>query len=188
MLADYVLMTENEKRTWLSRPYEHTFEQWQTQVSVDLKGNCTFAKVPLPFANCVKEIIWVLREEESAANNDWFNYARRDGQLGEELMRNARITFDGRERFPNMPESYYRLVNAQAFHTTAGDRNIYIVSFADKPELRQNTGTANMSRVDDVQLQIDLIPNNPPATLIALAKSYNTLTIADGVASLKYAL
>lgn len=187
MLADYALLTAEEKRTWLSRPYEHSFEQWQT-VTTDLQANCSFAKVPLSFVNCVKEITWVLREVASADNNDWFNYALRAGQPGEELMSNARVTFDGRDRFPKMPESYYRLVNPQMFRTTAGDRNIYMVSFASKPELRQNTGTANLSRFDDVQLHMDLVANNPPCTLIVIAKSYNTLMIANGVASLKFSV
>lgn len=188
LLADFSLMHHDEKRLWLSRPYKHNFVQWQTQVVTYLPANCPFAKVPLPYANCVKEITWVLREQASEDNNDWFNYASRSGDPGDELMRSASITFDGRDRFAKMPESYYRLVTPCTFRTTAGDRNIYMVSFADKPELSQNTGTANMSRFDDVQLHMDIVANNPPITLIAVAKSYNTLVIENGVASVRFSV
>ncbi len=189
LLADFVLLSADEKRRMLSSPYEYMFEQWQTQVVVDLAGNAQFVKIPLPYVNCVKEITWVLREQASVENNDWFNYACRSGlQPGEELMQSASINCDGKDRFPNMPESYYRLLNPRSFRTTAGDRNIYMVSFADKPELLQNTGTANLSRYDKIQLHMQLIPNNPPMTLIAIAKSYNTLTIENGVASLAFSV
>lgn len=188
LLADFVLMSPDEKRLWLSKPYALEFEQWQTHVVVDLPENGQYARIPLTFSNCVKEISWVLREHASQENNDWFNYACRDGQPGAELMRSASIVFDGKERFPKMPESYYRLINPRSFRTTAGDRNIYMVSFADRPELTQNTGTANLSRFDDVQLHMELIPRNPPLTVIALAKSYNTLIIENGIASLRFSV
>ena len=186
LLADFVLMSPDEKALWRARPYEHIFEQWQTQVSEDLPADCPHAKVSLRYSNCVKEIVWVLRELESAENNDWFNYAWRDGSTGGELMDSASILFDGKERFATMPESYYRLVNPRLYRTTAGDRNIYMVSFADKPELLQNTGTANFSRYDDIQLHLNLVQNCPSVTVIALAKSYNTLIIEDGVGRVKF--
>ena len=186
LLANYILLDKDEKAQWKSRPYEFTFEQWQDQCCLDVAPNCTSVKMDLSFINCVKDIVWVLRETASVENNDWFNYASRSDATGSELMTAAALIFEGKYRFAKMPESYYRLVTTTQHRTFAGDRNIYTISFANKPELAQNTGTADFSRYDNIQLQIDLIPNCPSLTIFAFAKSYNKIIISNGILRTQY--
>ena len=97
-------------------------------------------------------------ETESEDNNDYFNYGRRDiQQLGGEMVTRIGLALDGKTRLEKLPESFYRLITPQRNHTTAGNRNIYVISFAENPEINQPTGTINFSGYDSVELLLDFI-------------------------------
>jgi hypothetical protein len=187
LLANYALVSQREKQCMRSQPYERVFEQWQAHVSQSIPAGVASAKIPLEFLNCVKEIVWVFVERASEENNDWFNYSLREAPFpGAELMRCASVLFDGKERFTKLPESHYRAQIPEGHHTVNGDRNIYVLSFAAKPELEQPTGTANLSRFDEIDLFAEMVRDCPACTAYALAVSYNTLVIEDGVARTRF--
>ena len=200
LIAEYVHLTNVDKANFPmygilpgvnpSDEVKETFylvEQVQTQVDYISPGTTT-TRVQLDFRLNVKEIVFVLLDAESEANNDWFNYGRRDAafQGGEFLIR-CGLAIDGTDRFAKLPESYWRMRTTEKYHSFSGNRNIYCMSFSSAPEVNQPSGTANFSRFDSVELLLELIDNVPMLKLYTFAVSYNILSIQDGCASLQFA-
>ena len=187
LIADYILLDAQDKSEYTKGEISYIIEQWQS-VMHDVRPNASTQSFDLDFRFAVKEIIWVLVDQQSLKNNDYFNYGSRNlSKLGSELFTHASILFDGKERCSKMPESYFRLVQPSQYHTRAGDRNIYVYSFSVSPELNQPSGTANFSRFDRTNLVLEFVDNVPASRLYTMAVSYNRLIIANGMAQVEFA-
>jgi hypothetical protein len=65
--------------------------------------------------------------------------------------------------------------------------NIYVYSFALKPEEHQPSGTLNMSRIDTAQLKLTLTAAPTADYVKVFAVNYNVLRILSGMGGLAYA-
>lgn len=182
IIADYYMLSEPERTSFKTEEQDYLIEQWQWQ-TFEIPAGITTSRFTLDFTQCVKEIVFVLTETESEDNNDFFNFGRLDPvQLGGEFLTRIGLAFDGKTRLDKLPESFYRMVTPQRNHTVAGNRNIYVISFAENPEVNQPTGTANFSRYDSVELLLDFVDNLPQCRLHILGIIYNKINIApDGI-------
>jgi hypothetical protein len=180
VILDYYVLSENEKFALYQNPGDpptYLFEQWQCE-TYEISAGTTSNRFSLDFVNCVKEIIFVLVETESEKNNDYFNFGRRDpATMGGELVAKIGLAFDGKERFAKLPESFYRMMTVQRYHSFAGLRNIYCVPFAEFPELNQPSSTTNFSKYDTVELLLDFIDSVPSCRLHILAINYNRFVV-----------
>lgn len=169
-----------------SRPYVRFVEQIQTHVYQRVPVNTTTTRVELDLMNSVKQIIWVVRESASEQNNDWFNFSSRESDLGEELMTSASLVFNGIERIPTMDESYFRLQTTQRHRTVCGDRNIYVISFAEFPEFAGNTGSANLSKIENAFLSLTFKRRTPACNVYVFATSINVFAVENGVSRFRF--
>jgi hypothetical protein len=99
----------------------------------------------------------------------------------------AQLKLNGHDRFPAKKASYFRTVTA----TQAGHRqprkNVYVYSFALKPEEHQPSGTCNFSRIDNAQLALTNCAGTVNAVSINVyAVNYNVLRIMSGMGGLAY--
>ena len=187
VIVDYHMLGNlEEKKQFKEKSREYLIEQWQ-QVSFNVNNNTVTQKYELSpnLGYCVKELVFFVIENESISNNDYFHYGNRE-KSGKELIQNITFYLDSKERFEKLPESYYRLMIPQRYSTFAGDRNIYIIPFSEHPEMNQPSGTANFSRFDSVELQLDFIQNVPECQLYILAVSYNRLIISNKSVQLEF--
>jgi hypothetical protein len=192
-LTDAYLLVENHfvsnafKAHVRSRPYVRYVEQVQTHVSQSVQANDPIVRIDLDLMNCVKQLVWVVRETASEDNNDWFNFALRTADAsGTELMTTASLLFNGSERVPAMDEGFFRLNATQRHRTVCGDRNIYVVSFAEWPESAKNTGAVNMTKIENPVLVVTLARNNPACSVHVFATSLNVFTIENGVGRFRF--
>lgn len=113
-------------------------------------------------------------------------------------IKDAVIQFNGQDRFSIREGAYFNYVQPYEHHTRTPADGINVYSFALKPELLQPSGTANLSRIDSVYinivfvdpyrngvqfLQIDI---GKDAVLYIYAFSYNVLRIMSGMGGLAY--
>src|SRR6478609_3985915 len=183
VMLDYYLLSEPEKNMLKTDVQEYLIEQWQYE-SFDIAAGISTSRFSLDFTKCVKELVFVLTETESEDNNDCFNFGRRDKDFqGGEFLERIGLAFDGKIREEKRPESFYRVITPQRFHTYGGNRNIYVISFAENPEINQPTGAVNFSRYDNIELLLDFIDNVPQCRLHVLAVVYNKINIdpVDGI-------
>ncbi|RKO94851.1 group II dsDNA virus coat/capsid protein [Blyttiomyces helicus] len=183
-VVDFYLLSEPERNLFTHGNESFLIERWQYDFFPITQGLST-SKFQLEFNNSIKELVFFVIETESERNNDFFNIGIRSSpNQGSELLKYIGLRFDGKDRFEKMPESYYRNVTVGG-HTYKGNRNIYVISFAEFPESNQPSGTANFSCYDTVELTLDFINNVPSATLWVLGISYNKLDIdADNISLL----
>lgn len=183
VMLDYYLLSEPEKNLFKTEVQEYLIEQWQ-HLTFEIPAGISTSRFSLDFTKCVKEIVFVLTETESENNNDYFNFGRRDERYqGGELISHIGLAFDGKIREEKLPESFYRIITPQRYHTVGGNRNIYVISFSENPEINQPTGTVNFSRYDNIELLLDFIDNVPQCRLHVLAIVYNKINIDpnDGI-------
>jgi len=105
------------------------------------------------------------------------------------MVKKAKLTLNGNERFSERTGSYFNLVQPYQHHenipTNAG---INVYSFALKPEEHQPSGTLNMSRIDTATLNIEYgeVLSGDTAFLNVYAVNYNVLRILSGMGGLAY--
>jgi hypothetical protein len=150
-------------------------------------------------------------------NNNWFNYTGYSAAAGNislpfvynsatksadslrdipnlnvlttNMVKKAKLTLNGNERFSERTGSYFNLVQPYQHHenipTNAG---INVYSFALKPEEHQPSGTLNMSRIDTATLNIEYggVASAETAFLNVYAVNYNVLRILSGMGGLAY--
>lgn len=187
LLVDYYILSDDEKLAFHEEDQTYLIEQWQIE-SRNISAGMTSNRFRLDFNLSVKELCWVLVEESSEENNDFFNYGRRDQTVqGGELFTAFSFFVDGKERIEKMPESYARLVLPQRHHTFSGSRNIYTLPFSEFPEIvHQPSGTCNMSAYDSIELGLEFVSNLPRCRLHVAALSYNRLIISDNGVTLEF--
>lgn len=190
LIVDYIMLADDDVNNLTAMPkVEYLFEQWYTDTFKEITANTTITQLDLDYRNCLKEVLWVLVETESESNNDYFNYGRRDPLFeGGELFTRAGLMLNNKERFAKLPESYYRMIVPWKYHTASSDRNIYVMSFSQSPEINQPTGIFNLSNYSesDVKLVLDMVPNSPTCKLYTLGITYNVLTIESGKVSIAF--
>ena len=113
-------------------------------------------------------------------------------------VESATILFNGIERFSKREGDYFNYVLPDQYHNNTPVDGINVYSFAFKPTELKSTGTANLSRIDDVVLQVkfkdktkkDGLPDigllNLDNRLIIFGLSYNIARIMSGMFGLAY--
>jgi hypothetical protein len=149
--------------------------------------------------NPVKEIIWVLKRSDINKYNQWFNYTNnilsksesyneklfsnpychkyndniqsRDSKLSSNILKNAKICFNGIDRFNTKNEVFFNYVQPYLHHTSVKN-GIYMFSFSLEPEKYQPSGCVNMSMINEVSLDFETtIPPIDPEVESVLNKN-----------------
>jgi len=110
----------------------------------------------------------------------------------------ALLQLNGHDRFDRREGPYFNYVQPDQHHTNTPADGINVYSFAIHPEQHQPSGTANLSRIDNTQLNIWFadptalagLPSlnffNADNKLYIFAFSYNVLRIMSGMGGLAY--
>jgi len=113
-------------------------------------------------------------------------------------VENGNIQLNGHDRFDVMLGSYFNYVQPFNYHTRTPADGINVYSFALHPEQHQPSGSANLSRIDNTQLNIRFSDplranKNVPklnlsrdSNLLIYAFSYNVLRVMSGMAGVAY--
>ena len=86
-----------------------------------------------------------------------------------------------------MDADYFRLVQTYVRHSRIPSKQIYVYSFALRPEEYQPTGTCNYSRIDSSMLNITFNScANIKYDASIYAVNYNVLRVKGGMAGIAY--
>ena len=108
-------------------------------------------------------------------------------------FRTATLKFNNNPRFEDVDACFLHTVHPAKYHSSTPRSMIYNYSFATDPEDWKPTGSVNMSRIDEVQLELDTgMESNPgdripPSECFVFARSLNIMKIKSGMAGLTYA-
>ena len=168
LYVDYVYLDIDEKKQILQSNLEFLITQVQ-----DISSNISSKEgdVRLDFIHPVKEMVWCFKD---------YN----DSILP---MKSGYITMNGsQKRASERPGKYYRLIQPYNHHLRIPKINIYMYSFALKPEETQPSGSCNFSRLDNSHLHYTLKSDDVKKIRI-YATNTNLLRIMGGKGALAYA-
>jgi hypothetical protein len=195
LYVDYVYLDTDERRRFAQVSHEYLIEQLQFTGDESITATGT-KKIDLNFNHPCKELIWVFK---SSTNHGLLNFAREEDDTSLiPTMTSALLQLNGHDRMSEMREKYFLNVQPYRHHTrvarhglgtlTSRRQQIYVYSFALKPEDHQPSGTCNFSRIDNAVLTVK---NTAAAGFEAgvvkvYAVNYNVLRIMSGMGGLAY--
>jgi len=204
--AEYIYLDTDERRRFAQVSHEYLIEQIQRETAA---GAATQKDVTLNFNHPVKELIWVVQDDDTAGStgtaidatlnvdgtvangNDHFCYASVTATCAEvvhgtssnEGFTTMKLQLNGHDRFAERNASYFRTCQPiQAGHKVPS-KHVYCYSFALKPEEHQPSGTCNFSRIDNAKMSFAILATG---TVTIYATNYNVLRIMSGMGGLAY--
>jgi len=205
--VDYIFLDSDERKRFAQMSHEYLIDQVQFggKESFATLGKDTSAgtseRFVLHFNHPVKELIWICETESSTTEVAAMSHgssvtpAPGDRQID---VYNVKLQINGHDRFYPRCSEYFRLQQPYQFHSTVPTaQDIYVYSFALRPEEHQPSGTCNFSRIDSCSLTLtrgSRYNNGALSTdgycwsdvLYIYAINYNVLRIASGMAGLAY--
>jgi hypothetical protein len=118
--------------------------------------------------------------------------------FSKQIMKSARILFNGEERFASQNFEYFSFLQPYEYNIRSPKDGIYVFSFSIEKEKFQPSGACNMARINKIQLEIECnkIPSrvSPNETLQyaygydinVYSINYNVLRIMGGMAGLVF--
>ena len=113
----------------------------------------------------------------------------------EDVIKSSRLLFDGVERYSSRDSVFFRYVQQYQHNIKTADKSgIYMYSFALDPSRYQPSGCCNMSRISNLQLELEMCDIMPDANnfdtydfnVFVYAVNYNLLRIVGGMAGLAF--
>jgi hypothetical protein len=195
--VDYIFLDTDERRRFAQLSHEYLIEQLQFTGTESVKKSTdpsSMKSVRLNFNHPCKELIWVIRRDDSKVY--WNNFSTA-GVAGDSTVTNnhfdsvnpvqrAKIMLNGNDRFAERNGTYFSLVQPYQHHENTPNKfheGINVYSFALKPEEHQPSGTLNMSRIDTAVLSLSSYNDG---VLHVYAVNYNVLRILSGMGGLAY--
>lgn len=198
LLVEYIYIDVEERVRFSRSKLEYLIEQITYNGEKSITGtNQTFK---IGFTQPCKELIWVtqLSLAKNPRVNDLFNYSDsiiRDSNnnlVGDNIVKYERILFNGQERISMMSSDFFTHIQQYEYHTVSTQNNVInVYSFSLHPEIHQPSGTANLSKVDNITIQLTVnstITYNNQAILRVYGIFYNILRIAHGISGLVFAI
>lgn len=205
LFIDYIYLDTDERRRFAQMSHEYLIEQVQhNETSVDLTKGGVLAQ-RLTFNHPCKELMWFFVRRDNQENNDHFNFSNStpgNEKLGPDMLKSTALRLNGHYRFnPKRGPLFFRQWQPFIHHTRIPDSNLYVYSFALRPEEHQPSGTCNFSRIDNTILEFEMntdalaqspvvqdlqFPNARSALMTVYARNYNVLRIMSGMGGLAY--
>ena len=203
--VDYIFLDSDERKRFAQMSHEYLIDQVQFggPETFDTPTIGSSSRFVLHFNHPVKELVWVT-ENSSQKNANTFKVDKNTSNNNLEIVPNTRqvdvnlvkLQINGHDRFYPRHGEYFRLQQPYQFHSTVPTaQDIFVYSFALRPEEHQPSGTCNFSRIDSCHLTLTLggrMTDGKLAsvslsdTLYIYAINYNVLRIASGMAGLAY--
>ena len=177
--VNYYFVDALEREQIAYNPHEYLIEQTTRIERFSLSMNTIFEMV---LQNPVKEFIWVLKRNDLALTNEWFDFM---DYSGKHILQSAKFIFNGMDRLDEKDAFYYNYIQPFQHHKSNPKDGIYVYSFSLYPDdLGQPSGSCNMSRIQRIQMMLQIM--EPLTTsyqydLTVYAVSYNFLKISSGL-------
>lgn len=197
LLVEYGFLDDEERIRFSKARHEYLIEQIFFNGEEPIDGLHQSFKVG--FTQACKELVWVsqLTSAINTRNNDIFNYTNsllinsNGDYAGRNIILQETLMFNGHERLSLRDSEYFSQIQPYQNHSHNPPEGINVYSFSIHPENHQPSGTANMSRIDNIDLRIVVTPEisfTNTARLRIYGIVYNILRISNGVSGLVFSI
>jgi hypothetical protein len=180
--ADYIFLDTEERKEFAQKPHEYLIEvTQQQQASVNENVNNS---IRLTFNHPTKFITWAVQSTNVAGDKFTdFTYN------SESCVSQAKLRLNGQDRFSVRDSTYFNYVQPYQHFECNVDLGINVYSFSLKPHEHQPSGSCNLSRIDNVNLEVTPaadLGNAGTGSIVVYAFSYNVFRVASGMGGLAY--
>lgn len=186
VFAEYIYLDDVILKEFQSQKHMFIIDQQQYNGDEIIPANTTIHNTSLKFNHPSKELIFFCVEKDNIDTNNMFCYSNTLDDTS--LVSSASLLLDGKLRFDNLPEFYYRSIFPDLIHSVIPMKYIYVMPFCIRPEDNQPTGSLNLSMFNDVTLSLNMRPNNKELMLYVFALSYNVVTIENGILTMEFVI
>ena len=175
----YVYLDQAERDKFQSAHFEQIFCQTQHYFKTENKAHC---RTTLTFNHPTLELIFCVRRQCHEKCNNWGNLSGVDGR---DPFKTAQLLLNTADRFGKKEALYWRTVVPYQHHSNLPEAFIYCMCFAMSPEnSMEPTGSCNLSRIDNVELHLEMQPglSNEQYTILIFSRSWNVIRFREGVA------
>lgn len=179
----YVYLDIEERDRFATGSFEQLINQVQ-QYTITTKS-CQI-RMNLNFNHPIIELIWAVRRRCQELCNNHFNYA---GKWNRDPIKYVHLRLNNLPRFSGREGRYFRLVQPWQWHTNIPDSYTYCFCFGLHPEDAQPSGSANFSRIDNVELIFDLQDglSEEEVTIMVFARNWNVFRYREGLGGVAFA-
>jgi hypothetical protein len=177
----YIYLDTKERDKFSQAQFESLITQTQF---TNVQATNSQIRHSLTFNHPVLELIFMVRRQCQEQANAWFNFSGIDGR--DPILR-AALALNNQPRF-NKPGAWFRLVQPYQHHNLIPDSYVYNYCFALHPQSQSPSGSCNMSRIDHVDMQVQLQDGlgKEQVTLLVFGRNWNVLRFREGLAGLAY--
>jgi hypothetical protein len=186
--VEYVYLDVDERARLLQTAHQQLIEQVQIGSSKLLQSNNTAVKLSLNHP--CKALFWIVQLKGSANLNDRFNYTtspyrdRSGALIGKNLVVEAELVLNGQSRTGTKGGGYFNWLQPYLYYAASPSEGINAYAMGILPMKWMPSGSANMSKIDDIELRLKIDPRVNIAqtgTLQVYALSYNVLRSINGL-------
>lgn len=211
--VDYVYLDNEERTKFISTNHEYLITQLQFNQEIGIKNSGV--KQNLTLNHPCKAHYWVAQLDSLVGPgtiNDLFNYTtshvndlmkntnninytNRTNKtyvnkfVGKNIIQNAKLILNGRDRFSERPASYFNLVQPYNHYTRGPKKGINVYSFSLHPMQHQPSSCVNMSKMDQIAMHMRLdnsISDKCTVKIRSYTTNYNILRVMFGRAGLVF--
>lgn len=189
LLVDYVYLDNMERVKFARSNHEYLINICQYDNSKIIFN--TTSKLKYGYTLATKELI-IIAHNDYMINSFYtepFNYTTSfDKIIAKSLIKKILIKLNGFNRELDFDKNFYTYVQSLQHHKSIPPTGVFCYSFALYPDQHQPSGSCNLSKIDDISIDITVEPisYSKPAYVKVYAISYNILRIINGIAGLAF--
>ena len=217
---NYIFLDKDERKRFALVEHEYLIEQViRVDTGITITSSTDkIDKVDLLIHHPVKQLIWVARRTDFEDHNDWNNYTNWlventppyslnfSNPYGEtasitssnydlikerNIIKTGTLLLNGLDRFKEKDATYFNLIQPFQHQHRISKEGIYSYSFGLDVQKYQPMGSCNMSRFNNIQLQLKFNGRSSSDTynynLYVFAVNYNILRIMGGMGGVEFA-
>lgn len=182
LLSTYVYLDIHERDRFATGSFEQLIDQVQQFNTVTRSPQ---VRMNLNFNHPIIELIWCVKRKCQALANNHFNYS---GKYMKDPVRFVHLRLNNLPRFSGREGRYFRLVEPYQFHTLIPESFTYCYSFALYPEEPQPSGSMNASRIDNVELILELQEelSDEEVSVLVFGRNWNVFRYREGLGGVAF--
>lgn len=177
LLTSYVYLDVPERNRFATGSFEQLIDQVQAYF---MTARSSQVRLILNFNHPIIELMWAVRRKCQSMANNHFNYS---GKYMKDPVKVVHCRLNNQPRFSGREGRYYRLVQPFQHHSLIPESFVYSYSFALHPEEPQPSGSMNASRIDNVELILELQDElaDEDVEIMVFGRNWNVFRYREGL-------
>ena len=192
IMCNFCYLDTMERRLFASNAHEYLLRNIQVSDFNTKSSSANKLQASVVFNHPVSALFWVVQKQYNIEAKDYFNFERTAGR-GDDTIIEATIKFNGSMREKPRGPLFWRKIQPGLYWNRTPRRPVYCYSFAQHPSAWFPSGSVNLSRIDQTQLDFTFPTTDATgaafgaADLSIFCENFNVIRIQGGMAAKKYA-